>query len=123
MSSTALKRIVAETPVDWWTRLRLSALVRKARARSYQYTFEHLLDKAAPIAPEILSIFLAELVERGLVRRVIRVESPGTGGGLGDFDAIEALPAQIDDGYGHLIPVTPDMLRVIYKFSPRGSDA
>ena len=125
MSSNALQRIVADTPVDWWTRRRLEALVRRARAGRLQYTFEHLLAKVSPIPPEILSLFLAELVEQKLARRVIRVESPTTGGGLGDFDSpAEVPPTVLDDTVDppQEIPVSARLLRVIYVFPGREAD-
>ncbi len=125
MSSTALQRIVAEIPVGWWTRRRLEALVRRARSRKWHYTFEGLLAKAAPIPPEALAYFLAKLVDKGLVKRVIRVESPATRGGLGDYEAIEDIPWEVIDDTVQPekeVAVAPGNVQVVYIFGDRGPD-
>jgi hypothetical protein len=111
-----LQRVLAEAELGWRSRWRLQRIVRKARSEHLQYTFEHLLAKAGTIPPEVLSVILAGLVELGLARRVIRIESPSTRGGLQDCDSLEEIPLSIPDVNGQEIPVTPEMLKVVYKF-------
>lgn len=57
---------------------------------------------------------LADLVEIGVLRQIIRVESP-VGGGIADFEDILAVPETIRDWRTDSdLTVTPANIRVLY---------
>lgn len=117
MSSASLTPITANLPLDRGSRRRLENLVRKAQAHNHVLTFEMILRRVDSIPPELLSMILARLVDLGLAERIIRVESPTTKVGLGDYLSLDQIPPTIhDESTGHEIIVTPDDLRIIYKF-------
>jgi hypothetical protein len=117
MSSVSLTPITANLPLDRRSRRRLENLVRKAQAEKHLLTFEMILRRVDSIPPELLSMILARLVDLGLAERIIRVESPATKVGLGDFLSLDQVPRTIHDhSTGSELTVTPDDLRVIYKF-------
>jgi hypothetical protein len=114
MSSVNFDALAAEYPKERETIERLSALVREKR--SGELSFEHLVSKLGPKSVEALALVLGELVEAGLFRRTIRIESPTRGGGIGDFDSLEHVPSHIFDWRAASeIEVTPRNLRVVYS--------
>ena len=93
---------------------RLDALLRKARPNE-EFTFEYLVAALDPPSPEDLAATLSKLVERGELKQVIRVESPTTHGGLGDYPSIQEIPSEIHDWRtDEHIRVRPENLRVLY---------
>lgn len=117
MSSTSLSPITADLPLDPRSQRRLEKLVQEATKRRLTLTFEQVLRRVDSIPPEVLSMVLAQLVDLGLAQRVIRVESPTTKVGLGDYDSLEKVPRRLlDHSANQEIDVTPDDLRVLYKF-------
>jgi hypothetical protein len=62
---------------------------------------------------------LAELVCTGELKQVVRVISPSTQGGIGDFRCLEEVPNVLHDWRADLqIEVRPEDLRVIYITEP-----
>lgn len=57
---------------------------------------------------------LQHLVKLGLLRKVVRVESPGRGGK--DYESLEDVPSVIHDWKTGLdFDVDPDDIRLVYK--------
>ena len=80
------------------------------------YSFDHLYQEISPSSPTNLSLILGELVSRGLLEKILRVESPFTKGGIKDFSSLEEVPDKIYDFHSHReIEVRPDNLRVLFK--------
>lgn len=80
------------------------------------YSFDHLYQEIAPSSTTVLSLILAELVQRGFLEPIVRVESPYTGGGIKDFPTVEAVPERIYDFHSDQdIEVRPENIRVLFK--------
>ena len=89
----------------------------EASGKVPEYTFEHLYQQAQFSSPEVLSMVLAELVERGEIQKSVRVESPSTGGGIGDYKSILDVPETLYDWRADKeLRVSPENLRIIFKF-------
>lgn len=88
-----------------------------ASSRHREMAFDYLVAKVNPTSVSSLSVILAELTKAGLLRRIIRVESPTMRGGIKDFSSLEEVPPTISDWRGdeQEIEVTPDRLRVYYS--------
>jgi hypothetical protein len=78
-----------------------------------------------PVFLEILSLspspasysVISFLENQGLVKKIIRVESPACGG-IGDFDSILDLPSVIEDFRTGLdLVVTPENTKVLYSLT------
>jgi hypothetical protein len=58
---------------------------------------------------------LSKAIEEGLLQKFIRVESPALGG-IDDFESLVDIPEEIYDHHqAEYIPVTPNLLKAIYK--------
>jgi hypothetical protein len=96
------------------TRDRLTALFGASPRR--EHTFEELyLAMEAPSAAH-LAVALDQLAREGRVRRVFRVGSSRSPGGLADFASIVDIPAVLPDGrLDEPIEVDPDFIRPIFR--------
>lgn len=121
MPSSNLGDIISKFPEDREAIERLDVLIFSAEAGSpKEYTFEHLYHKSSPASPESLALILAELSIRGLIEKFIRVESPSTGGGIGDFPHVENVPKEIHDWRRDvMVTVEPDHLKVMFRVRPQ----
>jgi hypothetical protein len=117
MSSVNFDDLAAEFPEERQAIKGLEALF--AAKRPLEVSFDHLVAKLRPHSVEALALLLSELVEAGLVRRKIRVESPSRGGGIGDFDSLDNVPERLFDWRSASeIDVTPRDLKVVYTVGP-----
>ena len=116
MSSLKLDEIIGEFPAGKRTIQRLESVLSKATPDQV-YTFESLYNKVSPPSPELLSLILAELERRGILQKVIRLESPTTKGGLGDYRSIFEVPEVVRDwrSDNKEIRVEPENLRVLFR--------
>ncbi|HVT19449.1 MAG TPA: hypothetical protein VHQ90_25130 [Thermoanaerobaculia bacterium] len=82
-----------------------------------EYTFPRLVDLVQPPSPANLAQVLAKLEEKGLVKRVLRLESPAVpGAGIRDFHSLDEVPTvAYDDKQDLDVPVELEKLRVIYS--------
>ena|ERR1700730_10907097 len=82
-----------------------------------EYTFPRLVDLVQPPTPASLAKVLAKLEEKGLVKRVLRLESPAVpGAGIRDFHSLADVPTVVyDDRQDIDVPVELEKLRVIYS--------
>ncbi|SRR5713226_1529198 len=80
------------------------------------YTFDRLYEEVSPPSREVLSLILGELVKRGVLEQLVRVESPSNKGGIKDFASVNDVPERIYDWRSaREIEVQPDDLRVLFK--------
>lgn len=118
MSLQELENVIGNTPIDRQSGKRLVHLVERAKAEGHKdYTFDLLIQEVNPQSPEALALAMHALVQNGIVQRVIRVESPTTHGGIGDFSSVAEVPKEIHDWRADEdIQVRPENLHVVYKF-------
>lgn len=118
MSLQELENVISSTPIDRQSGKRLVDLVERAKGEGHKdYTFDLLIQEVSPQSPEALALALRALVQNGIAKRVIRVESPTTHGGIGDFSSVTEIPEEIHDWRADEdIRVRPENLRVVYKF-------
>ena len=117
MSSISLDNLISEFPED------------RDAIKSFEYAFEtgllseekdypvkRIYDLIHPRSQLALAKILNRLVEEGILRKIVRIESPETGGGLEDFDDILNVPSEIHDWRRDVdMQVTLDDLKIIYK--------
>lgn len=96
---------------------RLESLFKDIQeGREPTYTIEHLYQKIRPSSLETFTLILSELAHRGLIEKIIRLESPTTGGGIADYSTLLDVPDEIyDPRSDRQIEVRPENLRVLFK--------
>ena len=117
MSLEKLETIISQTPIDSRSGHRLADLVERAQNEGRrEYTFDFLIYRVRPKSPAALALAMRALSERGIVQRVVRVESPTEQGGIEDFTSVGEIPREILDWRSdQYIDVSPENVRVIYK--------
>ncbi len=117
MSFKKLENIINQTPIDASSGHRLAGLVERAQsAGNKEYTFNFLVSHVHPESPAALALALHALAERGVVQRVLRVESPTVQGGIGEFASVGEIPQEVFDYRAdQYISVDPRDVKVIYK--------
>lgn len=81
-----------------------------------EYTFNHIAELVDPPSLAVLALVLAELNQRRLLDKVVRVESPETHGGIQDFRSSLDVPEEIHDIYSdRWINVTPENIRIVFR--------
>jgi len=97
------------------TTIQLEQILSKQRGKALEFTLEELCDLVKPKSREELVLALGDLVRTGKIKQVIRVVSPKTQGGIGDYETLDDVPSVANDWRTDTqIEVTPDDLRVIY---------
>jgi DNA-binding HxlR family transcriptional regulator len=92
------------------------SVLREARERHKTLTFENLSQQVGKVPPKKLALAMAVLVAKGLVKQILRVESPD-GGGIGDFESIEQIPEHMHDWQTDtILHVQPENIVVLYRF-------
>ena len=116
MSLEEFSTIIGEASVASPTRERLEQVFQDAKTAHKELTLKRLAEQASPIKPEKLALLMTALVNRGLVERVIRVESP-SGEGVRDFKSVEEVPKELKDWRTQqTFHVRPENIVVVYKF-------
>jgi len=81
-----------------------------------EITLERLHDIAEIEDPYDLAELLVELIHEGRLERFVRIESPGTHGGIADFSDILEIPSIIHDPSSDTeLTVSPDNLRTMFR--------
>jgi len=121
MSSINLQGFANKYPDEKEAIRELERLLNSPQTTSkHEFTLDRLFDIVGPSSREELAIILGELVSNDILKLVIRVESPTTSGGIGDFDKLEAVPDRIHDWRtDRRINVTAENIRVLYKVRPQ----
>ena len=111
MRSDKFETITAEKP-EWKDTIQaLADLLEPGK----EYSFNFLVHRLPDVPPAQLSLVLSELDDVGVLQRIVRVESPETGGGIGDFRSLLDVPETIVDyRTGKTLEVTPDNIRTIF---------
>jgi hypothetical protein len=118
MSSATLRDIIAKLPTERSTIERLERLLGEHRDRDY--TAERLYRLVEPHSRKSLARVLFELVGHGLVDTYVTVESP-SGGSIGEYESLDDVPAVVKDfRTGRSMRVSPEDLRVHYRWSNAG---
>lgn len=85
-------------------------------AQTREFPINRLMDIAGPVPMPLLITVLSVLVQEHVLDKVLRVESPVTGGGIEDFQSVMEIPAVIHDWRTDTqIAVTPDQIKLIFR--------
>lgn len=117
MSSKTLQDLIQKFPREKAAIEKLEALRKEATSDTslgYEFTQERFFDRFS-LSPTLETAgFLAELEERGVIHRIIRVESRA-GGGIADYDSLVDVPDTLHDfRTDKVINVGAEDLRVLY---------
>jgi len=124
MSSINFSTLISEFPEERDAVARLADLLTRASERSSgssrsmqqpEWTLQRLYEVAHPSSQRALARILTSLVEKGVLRQIIRIESDSRGG-LGDYESVLEIPSTIYDKFlGYEIDVRMDQVRTIYS--------
>lgn len=117
MSSANLDTLITEFPEEKDAVDRLTAYLDSASVSGYarELTVQRLYDLISPSSQRVLAKILTRLVQQGIFKQVVRVESEALGG-IGDYESITDIPPVIfDSRIGRNVDVSLDRVRVIYK--------
>ena len=94
---------------------RLQRLLSKRSGEHSEFTLDTLCDLLHPQSRDELAMALGELVRKGRIKKVVRVVSPTTQGGIKDYDSLDKIPRFIHDWRNDTeIEINPDLLRTVY---------
>ena len=124
MSSINFSSLISEFPEERDAVARLENLLRDASARHMdsangdvlpEWTIQRLYQVSHPSSQRALARILTRLVEKGVLRQIVRVESD-THGGIGDYDSILEIPETMYDQFlGRDIDVRIDQVKTVYS--------
>jgi hypothetical protein len=117
MSTISSETLISKFPQERDTIQRLLDVLNdnEGTTRLKEYTLKRLFDLTSPRSELVLTQALNYLVKGGVLRRVIRVESPNQGG-LKDFSSLMDVPDKIHDWRRDMeMNVTPDDINVLYQ--------
>ena len=117
MSSISLDTLINEFPEEQAAVERLSAFLDSTSESAFvrELTVQRLYDLIKPSSQRVLAKILVKLVQQGVFKQVVRIES-GALGGIGDFDSIVDVPLELfDDRIGRNIEVRLDQIHLIYR--------
>ena len=98
---------------------RVRAVFLAPRVQVAEFTFNHLLQEVQPTSPDELASVLAQLTTARFLEKIIRVESPESHGGIGDFHSLSEVPQEMRDWRtDRVFEVRPENLRVIFRPGP-----
>jgi hypothetical protein len=122
MSYQKLENLISRFPSEKDALERLNALMlsdtSSIREQQKIYPIARLLDKVGPNSQYSFVEIVSYLVEEGMMKRILRVESPKTRTGLGDYESIEDIPKNIhDETTDENIDVSPQDIKLYYKFN------
>ncbi len=117
MSLTNLNDLIIKFPQDSDTIQRLDIFISENSKVSggKVFTLQRLYDLASPSTTFVFAQLLNYLVETGVMKKIVRVESPSLGG-IDDFSSITEVPEEIYDWrQERIIEVKPENIRVLYQ--------
>lgn len=101
---------------------KLEELLSHVPPQHSEFTLNDLCEAVHPRRREVLAAVLGELVRQGVFEQIIRVLSPATLGGIGDFASLESVPRSLHDWRSDTeLDVTPANVRIIYKVGAAGA--
>jgi hypothetical protein len=93
----------------------LRGVFRRA-APNHEFTLNSLIEKTNASSVEEVALALAVLTKNREVKRLVRVESPYSHMGLGDFSSVQEVPERMYDAYSEReVRVDPSDLVVLFK--------
>lgn len=100
----------------FWKKRGLAAQVTDVLRPDKELTFNQLVEKISPSSISEFARILDDLTASNVIAQVIRVESPETHSGIGEYRSIDDLPERIVDAYtGRTIDVTPENVKVFFR--------
>ncbi|HUX91726.1 MAG TPA: hypothetical protein VMV48_13665 [Gallionellaceae bacterium] len=121
MYSINLDNLITEFPEEKIAVQKLAAFLDSASATTKatgtvrELTVPRIYDLIHPSSQRVLAKMLSRLVQQGIFKKIIRVESDALGG-IGDFRSIEEVPTTIFDGRkGYEVKVNLENIRLIYR--------
>lgn len=117
MSLQNLDNIITEFPEERDSVKRLEGYLRSAIEAGVdrELTVQRLYDVVHPSSQRALAKILIRLVQAGIFKEVVRVESDANGG-IADFPSLLDVPPVIFDGrIGRNVEVRSDQIHLIYK--------
>jgi hypothetical protein len=107
--------IIDSSSIKSPAREKLADVFRDAKQRQKELTLNRIAEQASPVDAEKLALLMLNLVNRGLAKRIVRVEGPE--GGIKDFASVVDIPPEILDWHtDREMHVTPENIKIIYKF-------
>ncbi|MFM0732827.1 hypothetical protein PQQ52_20335 [Paraburkholderia sediminicola] len=123
MSSINLEALIDEFPEESESVERLAEFFDKAEklgTQTKELTVQRFFDVAKPSSQGVLIKILQRLVQQGVLKKLIRVESDALGG-IADFGSVTEVPAVLfDSRIGREIEVRSDQLKLVYRFESAG---
>ena len=108
--------IVSKYPSEQEALAKLKDVLSGAKQQGAEFTLNRLCDLVAPRDREEFAIILGELARHHFIKLVVRVVSPRTQGGIGDFSTLDEVPQVVHDWRTDSeIEVSPENLRIVYK--------
>jgi hypothetical protein len=121
MSSINLEALIDEFPEEAASVERLAVYLDQSERLGQQtkeLSVQRFFDITEPSSQAILIKILQRLVQQGVLRKVVRVESDAAGG-IADFPSVsEVPPVLFDFRIGRDIEVRSDQLKLVYQFEP-----
>jgi hypothetical protein len=119
MSSIKLDILIDEFPGEIEAIDRLAFLLDESDKKNYvcEYTPQRMYDLVRPSNQRVLFQILSSAAEKGILKKVVRVESVARGG-IGDFDSVLDIPLTLlDTRLGYEIEVEPSQIFLIYMLN------
>lgn len=117
MSSRSLEALIAEFPEEKEAINNLDNFIKEAESSPKELFFDidRLFNKSHFSSFYVLVDIIQRLVDQGLIKKIIRIESDA-GGGIKDFDSMLEIPPVINDWRTGLdYKVDLNKLHVLYK--------
>ncbi|MCG8036148.1 MAG: hypothetical protein JAZ19_03850 [Candidatus Thiodiazotropha taylori] len=119
MSSQQLESLIHRYPQERESITRLFDLIeaeKKLITRHRVFTINRLIDKIMPRSILALSEILSVLEQQGILKKILRVESPTTKAGIKDFSSYMDIPNIIHDPYSDTeLNIKSDDVKLLYS--------
>ena len=108
-------QLISKHPTGAMLTHKLEKVLRPQPLKPAYYSLDRICEEVEPKSRDELILALGKLVRSGRIKKIIRVVSPTTQGGIGDFNSLEEVPKVIPDYFtGNSVEVTPNNLRLLY---------
>jgi hypothetical protein len=118
MSSISFEHLISKYPSekDVINRIERFIASNQSAAGKPSFSVKRIYDNVCPHSEVSLAKILNGLVEEGVLRKIVRVESPVSGGGIQDFDSLIDVPEVLYDWTQDVnITVHPDNIRILFE--------
>ena len=112
--SNCLDNLIVKYPQEDETIQRLFGFIHETSSDKI-FTLQRLYDFILPSTTFIFTQLLSDLVEVGIMKKIVRIESPNQGG-IQDFSSIIEVPEEIYDWRQEtMIVIQPENIRILYQ--------